>query len=105
MSAAIEIVSFKLKQDASEHEFLSSNPALQTWIAGQPGFQYRALAKKDDGSWVDTVFWDSMDNAKKAGAAFADAEEAKPLMAFIDDGSVDMQHLSVVSSSCESTAA
>ncbi|MEH6347207.1 MAG: hypothetical protein V7785_19080 [Bermanella sp.] len=96
MTATIEMVSFKLNADASDQAFLDSNPALEAWVAKQPGFQYRALSKKEDGTWVDLVFWESLEQAQQAGTAFMAADEPKAMLAFIDKDSVSMQHMPVL---------
>ncbi len=96
MSGTIEMVSFKLNTDASEQAFLDSNQALEAWVVKQPGFQYRALSKQEDGTWVDLVFWESLEQAQQAGAAFMAAAELKAMLAFIDKDSVSMQHMPVL---------
>jgi hypothetical protein len=104
MSAAIEIISYKLQASASKEDLMACNPPVESWIAAQPGFEYRALSQKEDGTWVDVVFWDSMENAKKAGEGFCQADAPKKMMALIDEGTVDMQHMSVAAVICPAKA-
>ncbi len=97
MSATIEMVTFKLNSDASEKDFLATNPALESWVSKQPGFEYRSLSQKQDGQWVDIVYWQTAEDAQKAGTLFMQANETQAMMSFIDKDSVDMQHMPVLS--------
>lgn len=96
MSATIEMVSFKLASGSSEQAFLETNTAVENWVVKQPGFQYRALTKQPNGTWIDLVFWESLESAQQAGNAFMAAQEPKAMMAFIDKETVTMQHLPVL---------
>ncbi len=96
MSATIEMVSFKLATGSNEQAFLDTNSAVENWVAKQPGFQYRALTKQVDETWVDLVFWESLESAQQAGNAFMAAPEPKAMLAFIDKNTVNMQHLPVL---------
>lgn len=96
MSATIEMVSFKLASGSDEQAFLATNAALESWVAQQPGFQYRALTKQPDNTWIDIVFWCSLEDAQQAGNAFMSAQEPKAMLAFIDKETVNMQHLPVL---------
>ena len=55
--AILELVTFKLAKGISDEAFLAENEHLNNWVKSQPGFEYRALAKTNVGSWTDTVFW------------------------------------------------
>ncbi len=96
MSATIEMVSFKLASGSHEQAFLETNTAVENWVVKQPGFQYRALTKQADGTWIDLVFWESLETAQQAGNAFMAAQEPKAMLAFIDKETVNMQHLPVL---------
>ncbi len=98
MSATIEMVSFKLNDGVSPQVFIKASEELDSWVAQQNGFEYRALAQQEDGTWVDIVFWQSQAEALQAGEAFMTAKESQNLMACIDKSSVVMQHMPVMAS-------
>ncbi|OUR94082.1 hypothetical protein A9Q81_14915, partial [Gammaproteobacteria bacterium 42_54_T18] len=98
MSATIEMVSFKLNDGVSPAVFIKASEELDNWVGQQSGFEYRALAQQEDGTWVDIVFWQSQAHAQQAGDAFMTAKESQNMMACIDKNSVVMQHMPVMAS-------
>jgi hypothetical protein len=95
MSETLEIVSFRLKP-GTEAGFLAGNDLISAWLAGQPGFLSRCLARRDDGGWIDLVRWQSREQALAAAARImADIGDCEAMQA-IDPASVDMGHAAVV---------
>ena len=70
MDTTVETVTFKLAGGATRKDFLAANEAMIDWVLRQPGFQYRSLSEKEDGSWIDIVYWATRDEALAAGEAF-----------------------------------
>lgn len=95
--SVLEKVSFQLNPGVSDEEFVQASRAIDSWVQPQPGFEYRALAKQSDGTWLDLVFWRDMDSAAQAGEQFKQASELGSVMALIDKTSVDVQHAPVLS--------
>jgi len=94
MTEALEIVTFRLKP-GSEPGFIAGNGLLGDWLARQPGFLSRCLARQDDGVWVDLVRWQSREQAlAAAGRIMAEIGDCDAMRA-IDPASVDMKHLAV----------
>lgn len=62
MIEAVEITSFKLIGCSCE-EFINANAEVDVWLRRQPGFRSRRIAKQDDGTIVDVLIWDSVNNA------------------------------------------
>ena len=54
MTETLEIVNFRLKP-GTEAGFAAGNRLVSEWLARQPGFVSRCLARRDDGGWVDIV--------------------------------------------------
>jgi len=96
MAETLEIVTFRLKP-GTEAGFATNNEVITDWLARQPGFLRRHLGKRDDGTWVDVVRWQSMEQALAAAdrimAEIGDSEA----MRAIDPATVDMRHAEVVS--------
>lgn len=90
--AVLELVTFKLVEGASEQVFLSENENLNHWVKTQPGFEYRALAKAEDGHWTDTVFWQDMASAKAAQENFGQVESLEGMLKMLDMESVKVEH-------------
>ncbi|MCG9581039.1 hypothetical protein L1D13_10670 [Vibrio tubiashii] len=99
MKSVIEIVRFKLLENATSEQLVSASEQSQKFVSSLNGFEYRSLSfDQDSGTWTDVVYWDSMDNAKAAGEQFMASEDCKPLMALIDPESVIMQHQAIMMS-------
>lgn len=88
----IETVTFKLAAGISDEKFLELVPSTIEFITKCDGFICRRLSKAEDGSWLDYVEWESMENAKNASDAFMKQEDLMPFMQALDMESVQMQH-------------
>ncbi len=95
MQSVMETVSFQLKPASTRDAFVQSSAQVNTWARAQPGFQSRALSSGDDGTWVDTVFWDSAQAAQQASALFMQDLAQSAFMAMIDPTTVQMAHRTV----------
>lgn len=94
MTESLEIVTFRLKP-GTETGFVANNAAMTDWLARQPGFLGRHLAKREDGVWVDIVRWQSKEQALAAAdRIMAEIGDSEALQA-IEPSSVDMQHAAV----------
>lgn len=93
----IEVVTFKLNQQATAEQLTATNSAMQDFLNQQQGFQYRSLSCDEEGQWFDIVYWESMEAAKRGGEAFMKSAVCAGLMPLIDSGSVNMRHMDAVS--------
>ena len=95
MLDTIELVTFRLARGDAQ-QFLDANAALGAFLQRQPGFVSRHLAARDDGSFLDVVFWrshaDALAASTRAMAEMGDSEA----MQMIDPMSIDMQHARIV---------
>ncbi len=94
--STLELVTFTLNDGVSDMDFEHANEALNEWVKKQPGFEYRALAKNENGIWTDTVFWADLEQAKAAQKAFGDEPALMPLMQMINGESVNVSHQPVL---------
>ena len=90
--AILELVTFKLAKGISDEAFLAENEHLNNWVKIQPGFEYRALAKTNVGSWTDTVFWQNIETATAAQQSFGEEPSLQGMMKVIDMESVKVDH-------------
>jgi hypothetical protein len=91
MSDTIELVRFRLQPGKTSADWLKANEKINEWVKAQPGFRFRSLSETEDGEWIDMVYWESLEAAKKAGEKFCDEMGAacEPLVA---PGSVVVSH-------------
>ena len=103
---AIEIVQFKLQENAELAQFEAANTAFQSFIDQQPGVLYRSLAKlADTHSYVDVVYFETMDDAKRIGDAFMENPICQQFAQLIEKDTVTLERYNAVSQTpCEQSA-
>ncbi|TPO05926.1 hypothetical protein [Mesorhizobium sp. B1-1-5] len=94
MTETLEIVTFRLKPDA-EAGFVASNGVITDWLGRQPGFLSRHLGRREDGSWVDVVRWQSMEQAGAAADRIMAEIGGSEAVQAIEPASVDMNHATI----------
>ena len=94
MTETLEIVTFRLKPGA-EAGFVANNRVITDWLARQPGFLARHLGKRKDGTWVDVVRWQSLDQAQAAADRIMAEIGASEAVQAIEPASVAMSHAEV----------
>ena len=68
----IEIAPFRVREGVTEARLLEASEAIQRdFLARQPGFVRRELARGEDGRWADVVYWADGPAAEAAMAAAA----------------------------------
>lgn len=68
----IEMAPFTLRPGITEHHLLQASARLQEdFLAGQPGFVRRELARGPASGWIDLVWWEHRDLAEQAMTAAA----------------------------------
>jgi hypothetical protein len=87
----LEIVTFQLAAGVSAEQMLSAADAMQPWVARQPGFAGRQLARTETG-WVDVVTWDTLAYAQAAAQLFMSEPLAMQFGQLLDPASIVMQH-------------
>jgi hypothetical protein len=83
----IEITTFKIK-GCTLAEFIKANASINKWLQKQSGFQSRRIAEKDDGTVVDMLIWDSVEEGTDAmNRIIAETSDSK-VHSLIDQGTV-----------------
>jgi heme-degrading monooxygenase HmoA len=91
MVGTLELVTFRLVRGSSE-QFIDANAAISDWLKRQPGFVSRHLAERDDGSFVDIVFWQTHEAALAASGKMMEEMAQSEAMTMIDPMSLEMTH-------------
>lgn len=87
----IELVTFRLQKGDTEG-FVDANAAINDWLKRQPGFVSRHLAERDDGTYLDIVFWQSHADALAASTKMMEEMAQSEAMTMIDPMGLDMSH-------------
>ena len=94
--STIEHVVFRLVPDADAAAVDAANAAADAFLARQPGFQARELARRPDGTYLDLVWWTDRASAEAATAAYLADPASAQFGAVIDPASLEFGHLDVV---------
>jgi heme-degrading monooxygenase HmoA len=94
MAQTLELVTFRLARGGGQ-QFLDANAAINDWLKRQPGFVARHLAERDDGSYVDIVFWRTHEAALAASTKMMDEMAQSEAMTMIDPMGLEMSHATI----------
>ena len=89
-NTVVETVFYKLASGVSRDAFLTANGVMTDWLSRQKGFQYRSLSQKEDGTWVDIVYWENMAAADAAEASFKIEMPSTDFYMMFDPATLDM---------------
>jgi hypothetical protein len=89
MSEALEITTFQLTPGVSMSDFIEANSDVDDWLKRQPGFIWRRICERDDGSIVDVLLWASADDGRRAGVGVVTELAGSPVHAAINQATVD----------------
>lgn len=95
MTTIVETVTYKLAGGIDRNDFLKANEAMTSWLSRQSGFQYRSLSEKDDGSWLDIVYWNSKAEVEAAEVSFQKEMMATDFYMMVDPNSLEMERSAV----------
>ncbi|HYO61633.1 MAG TPA: hypothetical protein VEU29_07015 [Actinomycetota bacterium] len=89
----VEIAIFKTKPEVTRDQLLETVDAVSGWAQAQPGFVSRDLTySAESDSWIDVVWWESLDAAHAAAEAAMTSESCAPMFAAIDLEGTQMLH-------------
>ncbi len=89
----VEIAVFKLREGVTREQLLRTVDAVSTWAQRQPGFLSRDLTYSgDQDSWIDVIWWESMDAAHTAAEVAMTSDSCAPMFALIDLEGIQMLH-------------
>ena len=97
MSNVVEVVHFSLDSDCTENDFLRTDEQMKQFLSQQAGLIHRSLSKRDDGSFVDIIYWQNMEAATSAQQSFYASDVCKLIGQLINIESVTIEHTSVCS--------
>ena len=104
MDDVLEIVTFKTKPGVSDAQVLSAADGLQREVERLDGYRARRLLKTDDGTWVDMVWWTTLEAAHAAAQTIETQPIAQTFMEIADAQSIRMLHARPVKEYKEYTA-
>ncbi|MFC6094652.1 hypothetical protein [Saccharothrix lopnurensis] len=83
--STIETIRFRLRDDVETEDFIRRNRYVETeYMERRPGFQSRETAVSEDGEWMVSVHWATVEDAEATIGAFFGASETQDFLAAID---------------------
>lgn len=96
MAQVLEITSLRPAPGFTPEDFVTANADIDKYLRRQPGFQWRRITVRDDGTVVDIVAYDSMARARAGAGGITGEMGDSPVHATIDHTSVDWQLTTVL---------
>ncbi|MGN6489287.1 MAG: antibiotic biosynthesis monooxygenase family protein [Devosia sp.] len=87
----IELVTFRVAKGDTQ-AFVDANAGVSDWLQRQPGFVSRHLAEREDGSFLDIVFWQTHADALAASNKMMEEMAQSEAMTMIDPMGLDRSH-------------
>ncbi len=90
-----EIVTFRLKENASPEAFSKAADAMTPFLRSTGAMISRSLSADPSGLWTEHILWTSKAAAQQAATAMFERPEAGPFMDMIDPSDMVMRHANV----------
>jgi len=81
---AIEIVVFHLEPDVVPKKFQAAIDETTALLKTQTGFMSRTIGQSESGEWLDILYWESVESAKKAMTIFQTDKAGQSFSASLD---------------------
>lgn len=91
-AATVEYMHFNLIKGANPDDFLRETLAVDSILESYSGFVARHLARNDDGSWVEVVYWKTLKDAEEALPRFVKDERTKGFLSLVDGDSLTVKY-------------
>ena len=90
--AIVETMTFRLRPETDDAEFLQADRAVQVGFAyQQAGLVRRTTARDTEGGWIVVDLWESAAHADAMAERWEAAEAPRAFMTLVDEGSVDVR--------------
>src|SRR5688500_9971905 len=92
----VEMAQFKAKSGVTDAQLLAaSQKAQEGFLSKCTGFLGREILKAKDGSWLDVVHFESLEDAQAAAQQFSEHPSTKAFEQLIDPETAQMRHFEV----------
>jgi hypothetical protein len=96
MPEVLEMTTLRLVPGLTVADFVEANADIDLYLKRQPGFRWRRIVQRTDGTIVDIVAYDSLADAERGAAGITGEMAESPVHATIDVSSVDWQLTTVL---------
>ena len=81
----VEIIRYKLCKDTETDKFLKAAEKMIPDLKNQPGLINWQLCKEENGSWLEILHWNRLEEAKTAAKRVLGVNSVKAFIKFIDE--------------------
>lgn len=96
MAQVLEITTLRPAPGLTPEDFVTANADIDEYLRRQPGFQWRRITVRDDGTVVDIVAYDSRAHAERGASGIMGEMGDSPVHSTIDHSTVDWQLTTVL---------
>lgn len=91
MKPCLEVVSYRLKQDASAETFMRYAKMMQEALSGETGFVKREVFfNGESGVWIELAEWENLEAAKQCETKIMQKPFMAEAMGLIDESTLQM---------------
>ncbi len=91
-ASTVEYMHFRLVEGADPNDFLRETLAVDPILEEYDGFVARHLARNDDGSWVEVVYWETLEAAEAALPRFIEDPRTVGFLSLVDADSMSVKY-------------
>ena len=96
MTEILEVTTLRPAPGLTPEDFVAANADINEYLKRQPGFQWRRIVVRDDGTIVDIVAYDNIAHARAGASGISGEMGDSPVHAAIDQSTVDWQMTTVL---------
>jgi hypothetical protein len=96
MTETLEITTLRPAPGLTAADFVAANADIDDYLRRQPGFRWRRIVQRDDGTVVDSVAYDSRAHAERGASGIMGEMGGSPVHSTIDHSTVDWQLTTVL---------
>jgi hypothetical protein len=96
MPEILEVTTLRPAPGLSAEDFVAANTDINEYLKRQPGFQWRRIVVREDGTILDIVAYDNLTHARSGAAGITGEMSGSPVHGAIDHSTVDWQFTTVL---------
>jgi hypothetical protein len=96
MAEILEVTTLRPAPGRTPEDFVAANADINEYLKRQPGFKWRRIVAREDGTILDIVAYDSIAHARAGASGITGEMGNSPVHAAIDHSTVDWQMTTVL---------
>ena len=97
MTDFLSHMEYRLQDGVSDDALAAASAPIDDWAAGKPGFHYRSVSRRADGTILDLMYWADHASQAAANADFMPSGCGAALLPMMVEGSFRTEGMQLVS--------